>query len=80
VGRAPELARFYPCLGGAPVWPDTADAFVGALERHAEEIRPRLDEQVKTNEVRRCAGLLGESRVPLRREAHAGLARALRPQ
>jgi hypothetical protein len=58
-GRAPELARFYPCLGGTPVWPDTADAFVGALQRHAEEIRPRLDEQVQTNEVRRCAGLLG---------------------
>ena len=58
-GRAPELERFYPSLGGTPVWPDTADAFARVLERHAAEIRPRLDTQVQTNEVRRCAPLLG---------------------
>jgi len=58
-GRAPELERFYPSLGGTPVWPDTADAFARVIERHAAEIRPRLDAQVQTNEVRRCAGLLG---------------------
>ena len=29
------------------------------IERHAAEIRPRLDTQVQTNEVRRCAALLG---------------------
>jgi hypothetical protein len=72
-GRAPELARFYPSLGGTPVWPDTADAFAAVIERHAAEIRPRLDTQVQTNEVRRCAALLGgfltaarEGGLPLR--------------
>jgi len=58
-GRAPELERFYPSLGGTPVWPDTADAFARVIERHGAEIRPRLDTQVQTNEVRRCAALLG---------------------
>jgi hypothetical protein len=58
-GKAPELARFYPSLGGTPVWPDTADAFARVIERHAAEIRPRLDTQVQTNEVRRCSALLG---------------------
>jgi hypothetical protein len=58
-GRAPELARFYPSLGGSPVWPDTGDAFARVIERHAAEIRPRLDTQVQTNEPRRCAALLG---------------------
>jgi hypothetical protein len=71
-GKAPELARFYPSLGGSPVWPDTADAFARVIERHAAEIRPRLDTQVQTNEVRRCAALLGgflaiaRSGLPLR--------------
>jgi len=58
-GAAPELARYYPSLGGTPQWPDTADAFARALERHAAAIRPRLDTQVQTNEVRRCTALLG---------------------
>lgn len=58
-GRAPELERFYPSLGGTPAWPDTAEAFARVIERHAAEIRPRLDTQVQTNEVRRCAALLG---------------------
>ena len=58
-GRAPELARFYPSMGGTPRWPDAADAFARVIERHAGEIRPRLDTQVQTNEVRRCAALLG---------------------
>jgi hypothetical protein len=58
-GRAPELARYYPSLGGTPVWPDTADAFARVIAEHAAEIRPRLDTQVQTNEPRRCAALLG---------------------
>jgi hypothetical protein len=58
-GRAPELARHYPSLGGTPAWPEAADAFAQVIERHGAEIRPRLDAQVQTNEVRRCAALLG---------------------
>lgn len=68
-GRAPELARHYPSLGGTPVWPDAADAFARVIERHAGEIRPRLDAQVQTNEVRRCAALLGGFLAAARRAA-----------
>ena len=58
-GRAPDLARFLPSLGGTPVWPDAGDAFVAVIAREGRALRPRLDEQVQTNEVRRCAALLG---------------------
>ncbi len=58
-GEAPELARHYPSMGGTPVWPDAAEAFVDVVARQADAIRPRLGQQVQTNEVRRCAGLLG---------------------
>jgi len=58
-GRAPELARFTPSLGGTPVWPDTGDAFIAVVEREGDALRPRLEQQVQTNEVRRCAGILG---------------------
>jgi len=58
-GEAPELARFYPSVGGTPAWPDAGDAFVATVARHLTELRPRLERQVQTNEVRRCAGLLG---------------------
>jgi len=71
-GRAPELASQMPSLGGAPRWPDAARAFLAVIEREGAALRPRLDEQVQTNEVRRCAGLLGgfleaaRSGLPLR--------------
>ncbi len=58
-GRAPELAACMPSLGGTPSWPAAGDAFLAVIEEHGPELRPRLDEQVQTNEVRRCAGLLG---------------------
>jgi hypothetical protein len=58
-GRAPDLARHLPSLGGAPVWPDAGDAFIAVIAREGRALRPRLDEQVQTNEVRRCAALLG---------------------
>jgi hypothetical protein len=58
-GRAPDLARFLPSLGGTPVWPDAGDAFIAVIAREGSALRPRLDEQVQTNEVRRCAALLG---------------------
>lgn len=58
-GRAPDLARFLPSLGGTPVWPDAGDAFIAVVAREGRALRPRLDEQVQTNEVRRCAALLG---------------------
>ncbi len=59
-GRAPELARHYRAAGegggvDAAVWP----AFRGLVEERADVLRPRLDRQVQTNEVRRSAALLG---------------------
>jgi hypothetical protein len=72
-GEAPELAACYPTAGGhadaAAAWP----AFLAVLERDADRIRPRLERFPQTNEVRRCAGLLGgfleiaaETGLPLR--------------
>ncbi len=58
-GRAPELAAHLPSLGGAPRWPGAGDAFLAVVAREGRVLRPRLDEQVQTNEVRRCATLLG---------------------
>ena len=72
-GRAPELAAHYPSAGGVAdggaAWP----AFVALVEERRELLRGRLVTQVQTNEVRRCAALLGgfltlaeETGLPLR--------------
>jgi hypothetical protein len=57
-GRAPELVRFYPCLGGtAPasqVWPVMRHE-IGA---HVEEMHAALAVPPQTNEVGRSAALL----------------------
>jgi hypothetical protein len=57
LGRAPELARFYPSTGGAfdpaRAWP----AFVEVVRANAAALAPRLAAQVQTNEVGRCAPL-----------------------
>ncbi len=58
-GAVPALAAFYPTVGGTPRWPDAWTAFRGVLATHAAFIRPELDRQVQTNEVRRSAALLG---------------------
>jgi hypothetical protein len=58
-GYASDLARCYPSAGGEAdpeaAWP----ALLRVLEEQGEEIRPRLANFPQTNEVRRCAGLLG---------------------
>ena len=59
-GEAPALARYYPSVGGTPRWPGD----VGRVPRRARaarrrSLRPALDRQVQTNEVRRSAALLG---------------------
>jgi hypothetical protein len=59
-GRAPDLARFYPSVGGdsddlEAAWRAFRDVVAGS----AEELRPLLDSAVQTNEVGRAAGLLG---------------------
>src|SRR5436305_9981575 len=60
LGRAPELAAFYPSCGGtdgrgaAAAWP----AFLAAVEEHAGELRAGLDQAPQTNEVGRSAALM----------------------
>jgi hypothetical protein len=72
-GAAPALAAFYPTVGGTPRWPETWHAFRDLLVSHAAVIRPELNRQVQTNEVRRSGALLGgfltvatETALPLR--------------
>jgi hypothetical protein len=58
-GRAPELAVFYPSVGGqgrpADAWP----VFRRVLAAHRDEVRLLLDRPVQTNEVGRAAALYG---------------------
>ena len=58
-GDAPELAACYPTCGGVAdperAWP----AFLGVIEAQPARLRPWLERWPQTNEVRRCAGLLG---------------------
>lgn len=56
-GAAPELARCYPSVGGEPRWPATWDAFLHLVDSEAAVLRPALDRQVQTNEIRRSAAL-----------------------
>lgn len=71
--RAPDLARYYPSVGGVgateEAWPD----FRSVLEEHREELRRLVVRPVQTNEVGRSAALLGgfllvarETGLPLR--------------
>jgi hypothetical protein len=58
-GEAPGLARYFPTAGGVAdadaAWP----AFARVLDEQREALLPRLENFPQTNEVRRCAGLLG---------------------
>lgn len=72
-GRAHELAAFYPSAGGTAAVEDAWPAFEDTVRSNLEEIRTRLHEPVQTNEVGRCAGLIGgflevarRTRLPLR--------------
>jgi hypothetical protein len=58
-GEAPALAAFYPSAGGR-FEPDGAWRALRALvAARLADLRPRLSEQLQTNEVRRCCALLG---------------------
>ena len=57
-GAAPELARYYPSVGGHPEWPAVWDAFLRVVDHQFATIRTALGRQVQTNEVRRCTALL----------------------
>jgi hypothetical protein len=57
-GRAPELERFYPCLGGeadpAHAWPPVREVFAANID----ELREALAVAPQTNEVGRANALL----------------------
>jgi len=55
-GRAPELARFYPSVGGDDGG-DPTGAFFAAVVAHRAEVERGLDKGVQTNEVGRAAVL-----------------------
>jgi hypothetical protein len=57
-GLAPELAPYYPSVGGT--WSDDGpDAVLGFLAARGEEVRPLLDQAPQTNEVGRATALVG---------------------
>lgn len=72
LGRLPELATLYPSAGGTVDLELAAELFLEVLAEHAGAVREQLDRPVQTNEVSRCAGLVGgfllvasETRLPL---------------
>src|SRR5829696_8814290 len=56
--RAPGLAQHYPTAGGTP-GPTLAADFLAAVEGLSDEVAARLPLPVQTNEVGRCAALVG---------------------
>lgn len=58
-GKAPTLAECYPSAGGksdrADLWP----RFLSTVQEHAPRLRILINHPVQTNEVGRCAALLG---------------------
>jgi hypothetical protein len=58
-GRAPALRRWYPSTGGSwdgqAAWP----AIAQAAANHTDSLRAALDQPPQTNEVGRCAALIG---------------------
>ena len=72
-GAAPELARCYPSVGGEPSRAECWHAFRTNVERHRDLLRELVKRPVQTNEVGRCAALVGgfllvarERNLPLR--------------
>ena len=55
-GRAPELARFYPSVGGTDDG-DPTPAFLAAVAAHRPEVEAAMTRGVQTNEVGRAAVL-----------------------
>jgi len=58
-GAVPALAAHFPSTGGTPRGAATWRQFRAVVTAHAAALRPALDRQVQTNEVRRSAALLG---------------------
>jgi len=58
-GRAPELARHYPSVGGTAGLGGAREAFSALLAEQPEAVRTLMERPVQTNEVGRSAALLG---------------------
>jgi hypothetical protein len=57
-GSAPELAAYYPTVGGA--WSSQgSEAVLAFLAARGDDVRPLLDQAPQTNEVGRAAALVG---------------------
>jgi hypothetical protein len=71
-GVLPELGKLYPSVGGTVELGLAPRLFLEALAKHRDAVLEHLDRPVQTNEVSRCAGLVGgflvvaqETRMPL---------------
>jgi hypothetical protein len=58
-GRAPELAAFYPSVGGSAPVEEAWGPFRDVLATHAIELAVGLKRGLQTNEVGRCQALVG---------------------
>lgn len=58
-GQAPQLAACYPSAGGDGDCADPWPRFRAVVQQQAAELRKLVDRPVQTNEVARCAALLG---------------------
>jgi hypothetical protein len=58
-GRAPDLARFYPSVGGTVDLVASWPALRAVLVEHQVELAQLLDQPPQTNEVGRAASLIG---------------------
>lgn len=58
-GAAPELARYYPSTNGVPDNDKCWHAFRATVEREHDALRELVNRPVQTNEVGRCAALVG---------------------
>ena len=58
-GNAPELATCYPSVGGRSEHADLLPRFLKTVHQHAARLRALINNPVQTNEVGRCAALLG---------------------
>jgi hypothetical protein len=58
-GKAPQLGACYPSAGGYSNCDDLWPRFRGAVQHHEAVLRELIHRPVQTNEVGRCAALLG---------------------
>jgi hypothetical protein len=58
-GKAPQLAACYPSAGGDSNCDDLWPRFRAVVQQHAAVLRELIHRPVQTNEVGRCAALLG---------------------